>query len=241
MSFIVTTNYSARMLKRTLPLPVVRAVLGLTAFLAAIALAALILAGIGAYQFGRLSYLEYRNRQLEAEFNQLITLKERLVDLEEQRKRMAEMLGVELTPAPVDWGAPPPDSGVMAGMTLGSRPVPSVAPLDDYVVSRGFSPAHPAMDLAAQSGTSVRAAADGIVAELGTDSVFGLFLLLRHTQGYETYYAHLTDWKVRVADTVQAGQVIGTVGSTGRSSAPHLHFEVRRDGECMNPTWIVKQ
>lgn len=239
ISVIVTTNYDARIFKRSLSLPMVRAVIGAAVFLALAALVALILAGAGAYRLGRLAFLESRNRQLEQEFQKFVLLKQRVVELEEQAQRMATMLGVEMTPPAVDWGLMPVESVGAAGMT-GTWPVPALPPLEDYVMSRGFGQSHKAVDLAAQAGTPVRAAGDGVVVELGTDSVFGRYVLLRHGQGYETYYAHMAEWRARVGDTLRAGEPLGAVGSTGRSSAPHLHFEVRRGKERIDPASLVR-
>jgi murein DD-endopeptidase MepM/ murein hydrolase activator NlpD len=94
--------------------------------------------------------------------------------------------------------------------------------------------------VSAKAGSPVRASADGTVARRGADRVFGRFLLVGHAQGYETYYGHLEDWNVDQGDTVSAGQTIGWVGSTGRSTAPHLHFEVRKDGRPIDPATMVK-
>ena len=64
---------------------------------------------------------------------------------------------------------------------------------------------------------------------------YGLFVKINHGYGFETYYAHMSKIKVSVGDLVQGGTVIGYVGNTGRSTAPHLHYEVRRWGEAVNP------
>jgi murein DD-endopeptidase MepM/ murein hydrolase activator NlpD len=64
---------------------------------------------------------------------------------------------------------------------------------------------------------------------------------LRHASGYETMYGHASRILVRDGDSVQAGQVIALSGSSGRSTAPHLHFEIRREGKSLDPLTVVKQ
>ena len=80
-----------------------------------------------------------------------------------------------------------------------------------------------------------------MVAAAGIDPAYGLFVLLRHAQGYETMYGHASRLLVREGDSVQAGQVIALSGTSGRSTAPHLHFEIRRDGRSLDPLTVVKQ
>src|SRR5207253_1929919 len=75
----------------------------------------------------------------------------------------------------------------------------------------------------------------------GTDLAYGLFVLLRHSSGYETMYGHASRLLVREGDSVQAGQVIALSGNSGRSTAPHLHFEIRREGKSLDPLTVVKQ
>lgn len=100
---------------------------------------------------------------------------------------------------------------------------------------------HPGIDIAVPAGTPVRAAAEARVRQAGTDSAYGLFVLLRHGDGYETMYGHASRLLVREGDSVEAGQVIALSGSSGRSTAPHLHFEVRREGKSLDPLTVVKQ
>lgn len=91
---------------------------------------------------------------------------------------------------------------------------------------------HGGIDIAAATGTPVRAADGGVVSIAGTraDSAsYGVFVRLHHGTRYRTLYAHLSSVAVKPGQTVAEGQVIGYVGSTGRSSGPHLHFEVRLD------------
>lgn len=100
---------------------------------------------------------------------------------------------------------------------------------------------HPGIDIAVPLGTPVRAAGGGSVAAAATDSDYGLFVLLRHPGGYETMYGHASRLLVQEGDPVQAGQVIALSGSSGRSTGPHLHFEIRRDGRSVDPLAFVRE
>jgi len=98
---------------------------------------------------------------------------------------------------------------------------------------------HPGFDLAATSGTPVAAAAGGTVVHAGPASTYGNLVTVRHENGFETRYAHLSAVEVNVGDPVQAGQEIGKVGSTGHSTGPHLHFEIRQDGKAIDPAPLL--
>ena len=100
---------------------------------------------------------------------------------------------------------------------------------------------HPGIDIAVPPATPVRAAGGGLVEAAGTDPAYGLFVLLRHSGGYETMYGHASRVLVRDGDSIQAGQVIALSGNSGRSTAPHLHFEIRREGKSIDPLTVVKQ
>ncbi len=101
--------------------------------------------------------------------------------------------------------------------------------------------AHEGIDIAAPIGTPIRASGGGTVEATGADPAYGMFVLLRHPDGYETMYGHASRVLVREGDTVSAGVVIGLTGNSGRSTAPHLHFEVRRQGQSLDPLTLVKQ
>ncbi|HEY6222792.1 MAG TPA: M23 family metallopeptidase, partial [Gemmatimonadales bacterium] len=101
--------------------------------------------------------------------------------------------------------------------------------------------AHEGIDIAAPIGTPIRASGGGSVEAAGADPAYGMFVLLRHPGGYETMYGHASRVLVREGDTVSAGVVIGLTGNSGRSTAPHLHFEVRRQGQSLDPLTLVKQ
>lgn len=100
---------------------------------------------------------------------------------------------------------------------------------------------HPGVDIAAPLGTPVRAAGGGTVAAVGTDPDYGLFVLLRHPDGYESMYGHASRLLVSEGEVVAAGEVIALSGNSGRSTAPHLHFEIRREGKTLDPLTLVKE
>ena len=232
LTFFIAGNYSTNTLRFSLPLWVVRLLAGVAGFLALLVVASLVMALAGAYRLSRLSYLEHRNQQLEVQLTQVVALRKQLEQVEEQSKKMATMLGIEKTPAPVNWDSFPPDSqalpGWLKGKTWGAEPVPKLVPLEEYAVSQRAK------------GAPVRATADAVVEQRGEDRQLGRFLLLKHGQGFESYYGHLKDWNVDKGDSVQAGQTIGWVGMTGISTAPHLHFEIRKDGQRIDPAKVLK-
>jgi murein DD-endopeptidase MepM/ murein hydrolase activator NlpD len=95
---------------------------------------------------------------------------------------------------------------------------------------------HRAIDIGAPTGSAVLASDGGYVAFVGwTDIGYGYLIILDHANGYSSYYAHLSQMYVMVGQQVERGQVIGAVGSTGNSTGPHLHLEIRYNGVEQNP------
>lgn len=94
---------------------------------------------------------------------------------------------------------------------------------------------HAALDLAGNTGTTVKAAMDGSVSGTGVNPTFGKFIILSHSGGYQTMYAHLSVVSVRQGERVNQGSKIGEVGSTGLSTGPHLHFAAYKNGRAVNP------
>ncbi len=99
---------------------------------------------------------------------------------------------------------------------------------------------HGGLDLAAPAGTPVLGAGAGVVVRAENAGNYGNLVVLDHGDGLETRYAHLNDIEVKVGDRVEAGTPVGSVGDTGRTTGPHLHFEVRRNGSAENPLRVVK-
>lgn len=98
---------------------------------------------------------------------------------------------------------------------------------------------HAGIDLAAPAGTEVFAARAGTVSEVGVDPVYGIYVLISHEGGWETLYGHLSARRVELNTTVKSGMMIGNVGSTGLSTGPHLHFEVRIRGASRDPVPLL--
>lgn len=99
----------------------------------------------------------------------------------------------------------------------------------------GTSKFHAGMDFSANSGTDVYATGDGTVIKAGWETGYGNTVIIDHGFGYQTWYAHLRDFRTKVGKKVVRGEVIGGVGSTGKSTGPHLHYEVHVKGKVVNP------
>jgi murein DD-endopeptidase MepM/ murein hydrolase activator NlpD len=121
-------------------------------------------------------------------------------------------------------------------------------PLDERgYVTRGQAVAdsaaedHPGIDIAVPMGSLVRASGGGTVLQTGEHEEYGRFVLLEHPDGYQSMYGHLSRVVAVQGTVVRAGEVIGRSGDTGRSSAPHLHFEIRHNGVSIDPGTMVKE
>ncbi|WP_245572028.1 M23 family metallopeptidase [Brevundimonas aveniformis] len=129
--------------------------------------------------------------------------------------------------------------------TLAVRTIAFSAPVVGYQTNSRFglrrlsferrARMHEGLDYAAPSGTPILAAADGRVIRTGTSSSYGRFVEIQHANGVTSFYAHMSRIVASEGDVVVAGDQIGAVGSTGRSTGAHLHFEIRREGRQINP------
>ena len=118
-------------------------------------------------------------------------------------------------------------------------------PLRNYRITSGFgirrNPVtgntrfHEGLDLAAPAGTEVFAAANGIVTEIGEDPVYGNYVIIRHESNWASLYGHLQRIGTTLHEAVRSGTLIGWVGTTGQSTGPHLHFELRQNGKARDP------
>ena len=94
---------------------------------------------------------------------------------------------------------------------------------------------HTGIDIKAPIGTPVVATSDGIIIKAEHGKSYGNYIIIKHDDEYETRYAHLSQLKVKSGERISKGSVIGLVGNTGMSTAPHLHYEVIKNGEKVNP------
>ena len=94
---------------------------------------------------------------------------------------------------------------------------------------------HTGLDIACTTGTDIKVVSNGTVTFSGKKGSYGNLIIVDHGNGVETWYGHCSKLYAKVGDTVTAGDVIAAVGSTGNSTGPHLHFEIRINGECVNP------
>lgn len=99
----------------------------------------------------------------------------------------------------------------------------------------GTAKFHAGMDFSAPPGTDVYATGEGTVVKMGWQSGYGNTIVIDHGFGYQTWYAHLQEFRTKPGKKVMRGEVIGTVGSTGKSTGPHLHYEVHVKGQLVNP------
>jgi murein DD-endopeptidase MepM/ murein hydrolase activator NlpD len=123
--------------------------------------------------------------------------------------------------------------------------IPSLAPVSDFQLRSGFGVRrhpirrkrrmHKGADLAAPIGTPIVASADGIISRADWFGSYGLYVAIEHGSQIQTRYGHMSRLNVAVGQRVSRGEVIGFVGSTGRSTGPHLHYEVRIADEAVDP------
>jgi murein DD-endopeptidase MepM/ murein hydrolase activator NlpD len=125
------------------------------------------------------------------------------------------------------------------------KPVKTAAFTSGYGVRsdpfKGSAAMHAGIDLSGPAGTPIYATADGVVSEAGWhNGGYGNLIKITHGRGIETRYAHLSGISVRAGEQIKRGQLIGRMGSTGRSTGSHLHYEVRIDGRAVNPIPFMK-
>jgi murein DD-endopeptidase MepM/ murein hydrolase activator NlpD len=198
-----------------------------------------------AVQAWKTSGLQEEVVQLRADREQMAELSRTLGEVEASYERIRNLFGEGSARAETpDWLPPAGGRGAPAAGDPEAGSPPDLWPLSQrgfltQPLTEGSGPSHPGIDIAIGEGAYIRAAGAGRVVEAAEDAVYGLFLLIDHGGGYRTLYAHASALLVEPGDPVQRGEVVGLTGSTGRSTAPHLHFEVLRDGEPIDPLSVV--
>ena len=192
--------------------------------------------------------------QLREENLQVRELAATLGRLEGTYSQVRSMMGGEIVPArPIVFLASlpvaPPIRASLPGATAifdRSQSLPLTWPLLDVgFVTREYVESgpdeHPGIDVAVSMETPIRTAASGVVGEAGVDSIYGRYVLVDHVDGYQTMYGHASRTLVSAGDSVVTGEVVGLTGSTGRSTAPHLHFEIRLNGRSIDPRQVIEE
>ena len=168
--------------------------------------------------YGEKKYLLSRTR---ADKEALIKMEEELEEKEKELTRILESYRYGIPPSgKLAWPATGP---LISGFGYRIHPI------------LGINRFHSGIDIAAPYGTAVKAAAGGEVIQAGYFGGYGYSIMLYHGGGYATWYAHLSSINVSMGQMVERGSVIGLVGSTGWSTGPHLHFEIRINGVPQNP------
>ncbi len=198
------------------------------------------------------------NREIErlrAENELVHELAARLEEVEDRYDQVRTMLGGDVVPVRGRELSEDPIAHAILARTPGDSgryqigaSVPSHWPLrEPGIVTRGTvgsgsgSEAHSGLDIAVPVGTPIRAAGGGVVVRAGEDPEYGLFVLIGHPDSYQSMYGHASRLLVHADDSVRAGQVIAMSGSTGRSTAPHLHFEILHEGRSIDPRSLVRE
>lgn len=208
-----------------------------------------------AAQAGRVQVLQREVQHLERERQRVEELARVIARMEAQYQQVRVMLGgpeadsiraaaaaaaandtVPVDTTATDADAEPADGDPQAML-------PRAWPLEERgYVTRGVLPriGHPGIDIAVRGGSRVLASGGGTVLAAGEDPVYGRFVRIGHDDGYESTYGHVSRVLVAEQERVHRRQVIALSGNTGRSTAPHLHFEIRKDGSPVDPGALVR-
>jgi murein DD-endopeptidase MepM/ murein hydrolase activator NlpD len=229
-----------------------RTIRGLAALGVFAALSLTVMAGSWWYfaaRAARASDLQRQVDEMSVDRQRIGALVQRLQTIETQYGKLRDLFGRAQNDVPSDVWLPPP-TGPRRG-TVATRPedgpsLPSVWPLTERgFVTRGLHEGlegeHPGLDIAVATDSYIRASGGGTVVDVGEDVVYGRFVVIDHGQGYTTLYGHASMTLVTLGEHVRERQVIALSGSTGRSTGPHLHFEVLVNGEPVDPLTVVEQ
>lgn len=207
-----------------------------------------------ARQAARVPSLSRDIERLETDNRRVRELAAALDSVEASYSKLRRMVGADIVPdpmalsshltvAPAIYAAAPGSAAADSGASIPRR-----WPLDERgFITRGQAGAgspeeeHPGIDIAVPVGSVVRASGGGVVLQTGAQAEYGNFVLLEHPEGYQSMYGHLSRILAIQGSRVAPGEVIALSGNTGRSSAPHLHFEIRLNGVSIDPGTLVKE
>lgn len=240
VSLIVAPHGSSKSWTRVVSLPALAGVVVGGATLVVLVLALTLQVADLSARAREVEALRRENAELRGHARRIVELEAELARIQEFETRIRRWAGI-------DAGARAPGA-LAAGSFDWQREeallaeIPSLAPIRGWV-SRGFqrgdADEHAGLDLVQATGTPVRAAAWGIVRFAGWDDTYGNLVVLDHGNGFSSMYGHNEALLVHEGDLVARGEPIARLGNTGRSSAPHLHFEVRLEDEPLDPAFLI--
>jgi murein DD-endopeptidase MepM/ murein hydrolase activator NlpD len=264
VDILIVPQGSQRSFKFKLSLLTFRIFLGLAAFLLIFVVVMSVLHGKLLYEVVLGKSLKQENERLREYNSRVVELERELDEYKTFVVRVAELAGIdfssksEVQTADISEEAES-DTVQLASMIVEEedttagvadsaaaepdslRRIPSGSPIEGWITKSftmnvpGLSGAHPGVDFAAKTGTEVKSTADGITVLAGWDETYGNLVAIDHGNGYTTYYGHNSKNMVNVGDKVSRGDVVALSGNTGRSSAPHLHYEIRKDDVPVDP------
>lgn len=256
VTVVIQRDGATRSQTLRVPIWVLRAVV---AFSVAATLGAIVVAAVYGplvRAAARVPGLEHQVARLQSDNDKVRQLSVALDSVEAHYAQVRQMIGGDILRDPLTLGASLPVSPpVQARTSAPAIPadtgltVPRRWPLDEPgYITRGQSATkdsseelHPGIDVAIRVGSMVRAAGGATVRQVGEDPEYGYFVLLDHSREYQTMYGHLSRILVTEGQKVASGEVIGLSGNSGRSTAPHLHFEIRQQGVSVDPRTMVKE
>jgi murein DD-endopeptidase MepM/ murein hydrolase activator NlpD len=201
-----------------------------------------------AMRAARVPELERQLSTMEKERAKVDSLAHVLAEVETQYQRVREMLGADAPAAGKQPLLPDLPKGVLRdddGDGVADSAAPDAWPLTERgYVTRGLTKTktpHPGIDIAVPQNSYIRASGPGVIKTAGEDPVYGRYLVIDHGGGLESVYGHASRLLVSQGTRVKRQQMIALSGSTGQSTAPHLHFEVRKDGKAVDPYQYVRQ
>lgn len=253
LSLIIVPHHRAKQWQKEFSYSSIKKILLFSAFVVVLVVLLLLNYGKIFWRASQYEVMKNRSREIEEKFSELQNLKEELSSLKKTESKLQHMLGVSKQPAMLsvdDINRSSVFNAASAGGTVYNAPVdtfnaaaerttPSIMPVKGWL-SAVMGPNHNGVDIAAREGDPVLSAADGIVTFAGWDSYFGNKIEISHGTKFATMYGHNTKLFVKEKQIVRQGQMIALVGSTGQSSGPHLHYEIKSNGKPVDPTffWI---
>lgn len=196
----------------------------------------------------RAKELENQLVKLESERAKVDSLAHVLAEVETQYERVRKMLGADAPSVGKQPLLPDLPKAVFRdddGDGVADMAAPDAWPLTERgYVTRGLTKSrtpHPGLDIAVPQNSYIRASGPGFIKTAGEDSIYGKYIIIDHGSGLETVYGHAARLLVTQGSRVKRLQIIALSGSSGQSTAPHLHFEVRRNGAPIDPYQYVKQ